>query len=252
MRSELLSRMKDVKAQRLAHEVWESWTQRWPILQEATNELLDRYFARYPEKILYGLCVADLATQKEFRRIMCEPPSAVVDKARFLALEDAMEAIIERWRARVDSQFRGLFVKAKIATPKNVDVLTLATTVFSGCDWPRAFKWFPQVVSDYEVRPYTPDYAGKDAYLKFVHKQDCDGSRYMGCSRASIRPVKPNKSVRMIIEMCGKDPDTATAAEMDVLDVRVVSKESVIMDWRTAVSPFYPPGCWSVYSRAVR
>ena len=232
--------MKDVKTQRLAHEVWVSWEKRWTILREAGKELLDRYFARHPEVTLYGLDIVELSLQKEFRRIMCEPPDVTVDKARFLALEGQMEAIVERWRARIDGQFRGLFTKAKITSAKNVDVLALATTVFSGCDWPYIRKGFPEVVDDVAVRAVDPEYQGKESYIKFVQGQYHDGSRYTGCAKSSLRAVKPNAAMQKIVKMCGKNPSTATAADMDALDVRFVSKGSSIQDWRAVVSLFPP------------
>lgn len=129
-------------------------------------------------------------------------------------------------------QFRSVCAK-KIAIPKNTNVLTLAVTMFSGLDWPRLYIGFPEVVGDNAVRPYDPKCVGKDEYRKFV----CEKYqyRYVGCTGTSIRFAKPDSMMRTVVEMCGKDPDTATAAEMDALDVRLITR-SEIKNWRSAVS----------------
>lgn len=88
--------MKDIKAQRLTHEARASWKQRCAFLETVGEELLDCYYAKHPEMMLYDICVADLVFKKEVRKIMCEPPDVIVGKERFLALEGEMEAILDR------------------------------------------------------------------------------------------------------------------------------------------------------------
>ncbi|KAI0733735.1 hypothetical protein C8Q72DRAFT_552355 [Fomitopsis betulina] len=104
--------------------------------------------------------------------------------------------------------------------------------MFSGLDWPRLYIGFPEVVGDNAVRPYDPKCVGKDEYRKFV----CEKYqyRYVGCTGTSIRFAKPDSMMRTVVEMCGKDPDTATAAEMDALDVRLITR-SEIKNWRSAM-----------------
>lgn len=237
MRSELLLHMEDVKAQRLERETWVIWTQRWDILDTVGKELLDRYYAKHPETMLYRLRIADLALEKEVRNIMCKPRDVDVGKEQFLALEGAIEAIVDRWQTRVCKQFRGLLTGGKIKASKDIDVLILATTMFSGCDWPRTHQEFPEVVGNFGVRPYNQAYAGQDAYRHFIGEQHAHC--YAGCTGTSIRPVRPNSLMRMIVEICGKDPDTATAAEMDALDVWLIAgQDSHARNWRNAVSSF--------------
>lgn len=232
--------MKDVKAQRLERGTWVIWTQRWAVLDTVGKDLLDRYHAKHPEMTLYGLHIADLALEEEVRNIMCKPPDVVVAKEQFLALEGAVKVIADRWQTRVSMQFGSLLAKGKIAAPKNIDVLTLATTIFSVCDWPRTHKEFPEVVGNHAVR-HDQGCVGEDAYKKFVCARY--GSHYAGCTGTDIRPVKHKNIMRTIVEICGKDPDKATAAEMDALDVRLISvAPTIARNWRSAVSSFYPSG----------
>ncbi|KZT72450.1 hypothetical protein DAEQUDRAFT_723167 [Daedalea quercina L-15889] len=232
MQDELVKRMNDVQAQRLEHELQVRLIQRWPVFESAGKELLDRYFGKHPEMLAYGLNIGDLALQKEFCEIMCAPADVVVDKFRFLALEGQLIEILERWQERMCKQLRGLIVEAEVVSPKGINSLDLATTLFSDCNRPHEPRFFPDVVASGVARQMD-DHPGNDTYTKFVSRQ-----RHAACcyvDDAQLRFVQPTDLMREMIQMCGKDPDTVTAAEMDALDVRFVWRECAFMTWRRAL-----------------
>ncbi|KAH9927815.1 uncharacterized protein B0H18DRAFT_1002352 [Fomitopsis serialis] len=227
---ELVQCMKHIRKERLEHEYEAMLTARWSVLKSAGDEMLDRSFGRRPELMDYGIGFEDLALFKEFRDIMCAPADEVVDRARFLALEGQLDTLVEKWRTRICKHLRGLLSKYKIKSPRGVDPLDLATTLFEFTEssFPR-IEPFPNVIAPNALRFPTPR-TRRDAYEKFVYWQARADLSFIG---TALKPLKPNAFVRRVIQLCGKDPDTATAREMDALDVRLVSDE--IVTWRGAV-----------------
>ncbi|TFY61347.1 hypothetical protein EVJ58_g4570 [Rhodofomes roseus] len=230
MQSEILQCMNGIRKEREEHEYNLVMAGRWSVLQNAGRELLDRYIGEHPELITYGLDVADLALFQEFRKIMCVPADESVNRADFLALESQMDTMVERWRTHICKQLRGSFVTCNIETPSWKNPLDLATTVF---ELPiRGLASFPSVVANVAVRFPMPR-SRRSAYEKFVYGQTRADSTITGLK---IKPMKPNGVMRAVIQLCGKDPDWATAEDMDALDKRLINEDvDEIVTWRGAI-----------------
>lgn len=227
---ELVQCMREIRKEILEHEYVAMLTARWSVLESAGNEMLDRFFGRRPELMDYGIGFEDLALFKEFRDIMCAPGNEVVDRARFIALEGQLDTLVEKWRTRICKDLRGLLSKYKIKSPRGVDPLDLATTLFQFTESSfTCIEPFPNVIAPDALRFPTPK-TRRDAYEKFVYWRARADLSLIG---TALEPLKPNDFVRRVIRLCGKDPDTATVKEMDALDVRLVSDE--IVTWRGAV-----------------
>ena len=231
MRDAVLGRMNDVRNERLKHEFLSCLAQRWPVMAAVAQQFLDRNLARNPERMAYGVNIADLALQEEFECIMCEPTDVVIDSARFLALENKVNAIIKRWVDGVKKQFRAV---AQGSTPRSVNALALATTVFatspSGAGYQRTF---PAIIAP--LRPYSSTSFGhtvKSIYAGFARRQ-----RELPFELGpEVTVVTPEENMLRIVQMCGKDPRKATAKEMDALDTRFVVNGHCTTNWRGAVS----------------
>ncbi|KAH9927816.1 uncharacterized protein B0H18DRAFT_1103992 [Fomitopsis serialis] len=247
IQSEFIHCMEGIREERLEHEFKPVLAKRWPILVSAGNELLDRYLGEHPDLLAYGFNVGDLAISQEFRNIMNEPADEDVDITSFFALEGHVGTIVERWRTRVCEELRGLFVKHEIKLPEGRDPLELATTLFSGTStstsfWQHAF--FPDVVADRYLR-FSDNFKAKDGYERFVYDQPSARLRcYISCDM--LRPIQPGaKFMQEIIELCGRDPVTVTAEEMDVLDVRLVDEcRHICVTWRGAILLSSARGGW--------
>ncbi|TFY59650.1 hypothetical protein EVJ58_g5647, partial [Rhodofomes roseus] len=239
MQDEIVRSMDSIRQERLEHEHRSLLTARWPILESAGGELLHRYIGDHPELSAYGLYIADFALLKEVREVMCTPANEIVDEASFLALEGQMDTMVERWRARICKQLRGLFIKHKVKTPRGMNPLDLATTVFDLNPYGyTTVATFPSVLtySDTVRYPCTPK-SRRSTYEQFVYEQEGVDSEF---TSDKIKPKEPNDHMRRVIQLCGKDPETATAKEMDALDIRLVSEPSdVVVTWLGAHMDVY-------------
>lgn len=240
MSIEVVARMEDVRAQRLEHEAMALMPQRWAALEDAGHELLERQFAKQPELLAYGLNIADLALQDEFRALLCSPPDVPVDGAAFLALDGQMDVIVERWTGHVREALRELVVQAKAVTKrsKGIDPLDLAMMVFGPKDNAVAGDWcrfFPSVANERVLRTAGAELGrAVSPYEEFIYAKSpgpfCDtaGTRLCG--------PQPTSFVRRVIRMAGLRGDTATAAEMDALDLRWLDHDGFVYTWRELVS----------------
>ncbi|KAH9833536.1 uncharacterized protein C8Q71DRAFT_188731 [Rhodofomes roseus] len=242
MQDEIVRSMDSIRQERLEHEHRSLLTARWPILESAGGELLHRYIGDHPELSAYGLYIADFALLKEVREVMCTPANEIVDEASFLALEGQMDTMVERWRARICKQLRGLFIKHKVKTPRGMNPLDLATTVFDLNPYGyTTVATFPSVLtySDTVRYPCTPK-SRRSTYEQFVYEQEGVDSEF---TSDKIKPKEPNDHMRRVIQLCGKNPETATAKEMDALDIRLVSEPSdVVVTWLGAMLKAAAPG----------
>lgn len=236
MRCELLLRMEEGKKQRLAHESWGQLDaalgcldHRWggalgPLLRETSRDDVVLPVRR-------GHCPREGYTQDNVRADRHHCWQGAFPRARGRNGDNNQPLADTHMEV-----FRSLFIKEEPATPNNIDVLALAMTIFGGCGERQPIKGFPEVVGERVVCPYEQDYAGEDEYTKFVGKHRA--YRYVGCADTSICPLEPRDCMRKIVQICGKDPDTATAVEMDSLDVRLAAGDSLARDWRCAVILF--------------
>ncbi|EPS96594.1 hypothetical protein FOMPIDRAFT_1053092 [Fomitopsis schrenkii] len=243
MSIEVVARMEDVRAQRLEHEAMALMPQRWAALEDAGHELLERQFAKQPELLAYGLNIADLALQDEFRALLCSPPDVPVDGAAFLALDGQMDVIVERWTGHVREALRELVVQAKAVTKrsKGIDPLDLAMMVFGPKDNAVAGDWcrfFPSVANERVLRTAGAELGrAVSPYEEFIYAKSpgpfCDtaGTRLCG--------PQPTSFVRRVIRMAGLRGDTATAAEMDALDLRWLDHDGFVYTWRELISYYH-------------
>lgn len=206
---------------------------RWSVFEEVGAMLLERSARRHPDMAAYRFSIHDLAMQDEAREILDVPEDATVTRAQFQPLEKKFEKIFKRWRAGVCKQLRD-------TAPKGTEPLQLATTVFSVCRYGQKdepeIALFPFLTTHRCTRSSLT--GASDAYERFVHdhssrpkSQTC---HYVGC--ADLRQVEVTPSMRKIVQLFGLDPDTATVAQMDAVDARLVVNWRDCMTWRGAVS----------------
>ncbi|EPS96595.1 hypothetical protein FOMPIDRAFT_1053093 [Fomitopsis schrenkii] len=241
MRAEVVQCMTNVQTERLQHEFQMLLKRRYAVLVDAGNELLDRQFAKRPELLAYGLNTADLALQNEFRAIMCRPSDVEIARSDFLALDDRMDVIVERWETYIQKHLRKPVVKAAMVSPRaaGIDPLNLATTIFKFGKSDQYCNFFPFFTAfNCSLRTAPPGPRGSlrvlSPYERFVFEKDPGPFRHTGF--ATTRVVKPSPDVLAIIEMAGQDPDTVTAAEMDALDLRWVDSKNEVHKWRDAIA----------------
>ncbi|KAH9915878.1 uncharacterized protein B0H18DRAFT_1124560 [Fomitopsis serialis] len=234
MKDEMIECMEHIREERLEHEYMGILAERWPVLESVATEFLDRYLGEHPEMLDYRMNIADLALSKEFRDVMCAPADEVVDQASFLALEGQMDAIVDSWRTRVCKDFRRVLAKHKAKRRRGVDPLDLATTLFvvDNSEPGRISMFFPNIVAHSDLRSATQA-NGTDTYEKFVYGQE-DVRCYFAPD--ALRPWALTDSIREVIRACGKDPSTATAADLDASDVRLVGDDEAVTTWRGAKS----------------
>ncbi|KAH9833535.1 uncharacterized protein C8Q71DRAFT_188719 [Rhodofomes roseus] len=245
---EMVHLMKNVRNERLEHDYTVVLSERWHVLESVVKEFLDQYLCDHPEILDYGFNIADLALTREYREVMCVPADQVVDRATFLALKGKTDTIVRRWRNNVRKHFHGLFAQYDVGTRNHSDPLDLATTLFIDLrSGQRVF--FPQVVARNSRLATSKD--GRDAYEKFVY-----GLKDIHCSVicSMLRPLQPTgvEIMQEVIQLCGKDPATATAKAMDTLDVRLVDDfAGKFVTWRGAVTEASRGGAqkWRLVSR---
>ncbi|EPT02415.1 hypothetical protein FOMPIDRAFT_1040898 [Fomitopsis schrenkii] len=218
MRAEVIARMDDVRAQRLEYEYNVMMAERWEALEHASSKLLKMVFRKHPELDICGLNTSDLALQDEFRALMCAPADVHVDTSAFLALNDHIEEIVERWRVRVYQVIREKVDKAGFVHPAGGDPLELATAVFSGPGkYVQHFEFLPFLLK--HLRP-SVNVPTMSKYELWAHKRGPQPFNERSSSPLLALGPKLRSVVRSMIEMAGKDPDTATTAELDALDLR--------------------------------
>lgn len=219
---------------------------RWSVFEEVGAMLLDRSSRRHPDMAAYRFSLQDLAMQDEVREILDVSEDTTITRAQFQVLEKTFEKIFKRWRAGVCKQLRDAASK----TPKGTDPLQLATTVFSVCR--HGQKEEPEIV----LFPFLTSHrctrssltGASDAYERFVHDHSSRTKRqtchYVGCT--DLRRVEVTPSMRKIVQLFGLNPDTATVAQMDAIDARLVVNWRDCMTWRGAVSATLSAGSCSL------
>ncbi|KZT74592.1 hypothetical protein DAEQUDRAFT_200453 [Daedalea quercina L-15889] len=78
---------------------------------------------------------------------------------------------------------------------------------------------------------------GDDPYRRFIYGKLVHTTAGLGAFYISeqLSACKPTKKTSQLIRFCGKDPRTATATEMDALDIRLVRDNEEMMTWRAAI-----------------
>ncbi|KAH9915667.1 uncharacterized protein B0H18DRAFT_1215366 [Fomitopsis serialis] len=219
-----------VRDELLARALRQRLTGRWSDFQFVWERPLQQYMIAHPELWTWGLKLADLAFMPEFRGHLCAPTGRLVDRDTFRYLLRHTGTIVEGWKTHVCDQLRQ-HMRGKTRVTKKVDPLELATTMFR-CSVCAAYLFFPNLLA-HQCQRSSP--AEQNTFAQFVHSKS-DGYRFEYGSAFSprLREYEPSEQARQIIRFCGKDPNTATAKDMDELDIRLI-RGKVIMTWRTAM-----------------
>ena len=185
-----------------------------------------------------------------------------VEPSSFDELREHFSEAVNHWYARLRDELCSIFFRsgAEPGSSKHsgasalhgsaVDPLELATTRFccKSCSTYRGGTvWWPDVLDHPCMRVPLPlrssKAKGDDDYEAFTGRMLARWyASYMVSHRRLIGKLTrspPTALSHKLLEMCGKDPATVTAKEMDNLDVRFVLNDEV-MNWRAAVSPI----CW--------
>ena len=235
MRGDLVDCVKAVRAELRAAKL----QQRWYLFAEVGSKLLGRSSRRHPDMAAYRFSIQDFAMQDEVRQILDVPEDAKITREDLQVLEVKFEKIFKRWRAELCKQLRDAAAKTACTTKKGTDPLQLATTVFTVCrhghnDGPE-YVLFPFLTAHRCVRSTLT--GASDAYERFVHRHSSQPKgqtcHYVGCP--DLRQAEVTPSMRKIVQLFGLDPDTATVAQMDAVNARLVVNWRDCMTWRAAV-----------------
>ncbi|KAH9918636.1 uncharacterized protein B0H18DRAFT_661936 [Fomitopsis serialis] len=187
---------------------------------------------------VYGLNTADLARTPAFREILCAPADAPVDEQSFMALRAEMETIVDVWLASACDDLRQVLRHITQASrDSDVDSLELASTWFE-CERCQEELFYPNVFAHKCLRSVSPG----PLSIRPVHPCGIyDFAVRATFPQAFDEPgrkltVRSPRIARRVIRFCDQNPDIATAADMDALDIRLVQDDTTIMTWRAAVS----------------
>ncbi|KZT74573.1 hypothetical protein DAEQUDRAFT_807678 [Daedalea quercina L-15889] len=221
------------------------------MLQKRLDALQDalKEFVMCPEAQAAGLTMGDIALMQEVRDIMCSPAGVRIEKGNLTALRDQMGTMAERWRASTHDDLRSLLAADSVGKqptgsdlPNNVDPLELAVTMFRcKLHLSRGEVFYPNVLQHHCLRNHWPKLPPSDIYGNYIINNISwwSLSPTFGPCAFSAKDClvvhKPSKKALELIELCGKDPKTVTAKEMDAMGVRFVQDNGDIMTWRAAV-----------------
>jgi len=238
MRGEMVQIVQNVRSAHPELELAERLHGRSTALYSALEELVE-----CPEAQADELSKTEIALMPEVRDIMCAPQGAEVNQDTFIALREHMGAMVEGRRSRVCDDLRALLTRARGANEASTesdsgtgaDPLDLATTMFrspnAGSSERERFLFYPEILR------YRHRYkAGSDAYCDFIAQAMWLFSDSLFFRVDLCLVHKPSEEALRLIQLCGKDPKTATVKEMDSLDVRFVVDDKTIMTWRAAMS----------------
>ncbi|EPS95881.1 hypothetical protein FOMPIDRAFT_89848 [Fomitopsis schrenkii] len=239
--------MKNIRFQRLEHELEQRLQARQGVFKDALLALLN-----HPQNVAH-IRLGDIALIPEVREVMCSPADVTVTKDSFDAAAAQMQKHSKEFQRRVQDELLGLLSKlvkedAKSdADPKaaalqdeklsGAKVLGLATTCFLCTKCGRG-QFYPSVLKHACLRKQPPIVETSDIYGQFV-------ARTIPLYWSGELPVKvmgvlkacePHACVAKAFELCGKDSRTVTMKEMDALpDLRFVVGERTVLTWRAVV-----------------
>ncbi|KZT74593.1 hypothetical protein DAEQUDRAFT_734844 [Daedalea quercina L-15889] len=137
---------------------------RTKVLEGALKELV-----RCPKVQAEDLKAVDLALMPEIRHIMCAPAEVEVNKESFIALQDQLGGMVERWKFHSDS---GEY-SAPWDPSNGADPLELATTMFrctgTHCNgYHDRMVFYPNVLRHACIRDNRPNLPKSDLYGNFI------------------------------------------------------------------------------------
>ena len=245
--------MKNIRVQRLEHELSDRLHARKQVFEEALRTLL-HHPQHWP-----SLREGDIALMPGFREVMCAPDGAAVTKDNFDAVAGQMEKHGKELDERVRKELLQLVYEMENKGEKNdadekdsdvtrldgrklpdASVLGLARTCFR-CTRCGQVLFYPGVLTHKCLRKLLPTPDKADAYEEFVVWQVLtEGAAVFPIKIAGVvEACDPPSGADDVLKLCGKDLRTVTTEEMDALsDHRFVSGGSrLIMTWRAMVSP---------------
>lgn len=237
--NDLLQCLKQIRQDRITVQTKALKENGWGALKTVLQALAAR-----PEARRYRMTPADIALLPEVRAVAL---GTRMSDENVNALHAQFGEAVEQWRLRACAKLREL-VRASIQPEEpasdeaEVDPLELSTTKFKCrcCKDENEALFFPEVLShrcslDSETQPRPTS----DAYEVFVHEQlsgassNLEGRVWM---LSELVVDETSEHSRKLVGLCGKDPKTATAKEMDEAEIWFVLDDESIMSWRAAVS----------------
>ncbi|EPS95883.1 hypothetical protein FOMPIDRAFT_1053785 [Fomitopsis schrenkii] len=243
--------MEQALEDRLVRERIHALQGRWAPLEVALNAL-----SNLPEARAYNIGIGDIAVMPEIREIVDVPDDVSVDQASFADVHAKLGDMVERWKTDGATKLRELIMRARptLDQPKPketkrkgkgkakaqpaVDVLELATTRFhcSYCNDESVALYWPGVLAHACLRgvSYSED---DDAYKRFIC-QKMMSRQYntaMLWNLDRLKVAEPSDAAKVVIQLCGKDPEVTTVEEMNALNVMLVRGDGEIRTWRNAI-----------------
>ncbi|EPS95865.1 hypothetical protein FOMPIDRAFT_100031 [Fomitopsis schrenkii] len=238
--------MEKAREDRLVRERMQVLQGRWVTLEVTLKAL-----SGLPEARAYAIGIGEIVLMPEIRQIIDAPDDVSVDQASFAEVRAKFGDMVERWKTDPVTQLRELIMRARPASvqpkPKEtkrkglrskakaqpeIDVLELATTRFhcSHCNGESKGLYWPGVLAHACLRS-TVYSEGKDTYERFVYEKHRPCVWHMD----RLRVGEPSEAAKVVIRLCGKDPEQATVEEMNALNVMLVRGDGEIRTWRNAI-----------------
>ncbi|EPQ51013.1 hypothetical protein GLOTRDRAFT_133339 [Gloeophyllum trabeum ATCC 11539] len=244
MRDQMVEFMEKMKARCLARD-WRAniLPKRLPLLRKVLKEY---YLSQGENDILPSM--ADFCFMKEFLDVIDAPKDVEVTEASFSDVVARLPELSDVWREQAFEKIRALLPTSVVEQNHSPhDVLALATTLFSCEDGQCANVMTYDRLLVHEClteRPYW--WRGEGPELPGINPETCceelkgipwGSYKFEAVSFSEVG----SQHARRIVELCGRDPDTTTAEEMDKLDARLnclscSSLKRAGLTWRQAVS----------------
>ncbi|KAH8106823.1 hypothetical protein BXZ70DRAFT_252257 [Cristinia sonorae] len=191
--------------------------------------------------------IVDLCTMPQIRAIITQPADSEVDKVLFDSLVPFVPAICDEWQQ--------LFTQALVEQTRSngndarmdLNRLELATTWFIHSTCATSSR-VPMRSCDIIFHVCDDLNSGSGSFNHWENDPEIDLSNALLCRFLSLPwservkyvrlDIATYNAVRQIAMLCGKDPDTVTAQEMDELDTRCLcyqcwsSDRPCVMNWR--------------------
>lgn len=241
MKDELVAQMEAIKQKRVRLERHEVIVQR---LHKLTSVILAAR-AALPKRTVADedkpRC-RDLAMMPEVRRAIEAPNDVEVTEETLQAVVQMLPTLEERWKRERRAELVQILREGGVDAQGGADSLDLVTAVFK-CKECSRFMHHPQVLM-HQCRNKPGVY--DTAEYQYAEYYKCVYDAF-GCKRTWVQSdfcVAPKlERVRVLVELCGKDPGVATLPDMDAAGIKLVYDEpssgACVMSWRRAVSAIY-------------
>ncbi|KZT08449.1 uncharacterized protein LAESUDRAFT_676534 [Laetiporus sulphureus 93-53] len=218
-----MQRERDVHT-RVEHDL--TITVRLCILQQVSNQLLSA--PPWTAACAYRLLPHDLPYVPEIRALIEAPTSCSIPAYMFSSLRKIVLSHSMDWQQHATEQLINLL--PGVSAAEGVDVLELAVVTF----------WCTECLQILFHRYVLAHICLRAERIGIEQDVFLDGRVVPPVWSASRVAASPNMhQLRALVEMCGWDPDSTTAQEMDEYDIRYacpcVDGRTMVMRWRKAV-----------------